>query len=143
MSGICECFSSPKNTGRATGHLNSHLMGVGHGVLWVLGEHRGHRWGIWAPSALRRSREKRAKLSILYLETALEQINATALLPDKILFQVPLALMAFRGCFNSPAGSCPKKHANISQAPFCSERGTRRYCCVGRGCVLCKRLTGK
>lgn len=83
------------------------------------------------------------KLNILYLETALEQINATALLPDKILFQVPVVLMAFSGCFDSSAGSCPKKHIVISQAFFCSERGTRRYCCVGRGCVLCKRLTGK
>lgn len=59
-----------------------------------------------------------AKLSILYLETALEQINATALLPDKILFQVPAVLMAFRVCFDSPAGSCPKKSMVVSLRHF-------------------------
>lgn len=85
--------------------------------------------------------EETAKLNILYLETALEQINATALLPDKILFQVPVVLMAFSSCFDSSVGSFPKKkkrHIGISQTFFCTERQQQVLLCGKGMCALQK-----
>lgn len=58
--------------------------------------------------------EERAKLNILSVEAALEQIKAAALLPDKTLLQAPVVLMAFSGCSDSSAGACPEMHMGIS-----------------------------
>jgi len=76
-----------------------------------------------------------AKLSILYLEAALEQMNATASLPEKILFQVPAVLMAFRICFDSPASSYLKKSTVVSLWHFHVLREVRAGIAVWEGDV--------
>lgn len=83
-----------------------------------------------------------AKLNILYLETALEQINSTALLPDKTLCQVPVVLMAFKRLFGSISWLLPKKAHQYLAGPFL-QREARAGAAVREGDVCSAKANGK